>query len=340
VRAAPPDIDDGALVAALRDGWGFGAEALEYEAVGGGSHHWHVADATGTRRFVTVDDLGHKPWLGDVRDDTFAGLDDAFATARALHDRGLEFVAAPLPTRDGGVLRRLDARYALSLFPFLGGTAGPFGRYEHDDDRRSVVSMLAALHQVPVDSVPRVRSAGPALPGRRHLEAALRDRDEPWTAGPLSEPARRAVQQAAGELAELLARADRLAGEAAARDGRWVVTHGEPHPANVVRDGDERFLVDWDTVALAPPERDLWLVVDDGTDAGDAYAQATGRRIDAAALDYFRLMWGLKDLAEYLNVLRSPHEENEDTVRQYRALLSVRPRASPLRPRFRAPRSG
>jgi hypothetical protein len=37
-------------------------------------------------------------------------------------------------------------------------------------------------------------------------------------------------------------------------------------------------------------------------------------------LDYFRLTWDLKDLAEYLNVFRSPHQENEDTVRQYDAL--------------------
>ena len=40
-----------------------------------------------------------------------------------------------------------------------------------------------------------------------------------------------------------------------------------------------------------------------------------------AALDFFRLTWNLQDLTEYLNVLRSPHQENDDTVRQYQTLM-------------------
>ena len=81
--------------------------------------------------------------------------------------------------------------------------------------------------------------------------------------------------------------------------------------------------MDWDTVALAPPERDLWmLVAGGGTDAADLYHRATGTRPDAAALDFFRLTWDLKDLGEYLNVLRSPHQENDDTLRQYQALTN------------------
>ena len=88
-----------------------------------------------------------------------------------------------------------------------------------------------------------------------------------------------------------------------------------------MRAGANRFLVDWDTVALAPPERDLWMLADGaGSDAAELYAAATGRELDETALDYFRLMWDLKDLAEYLKVLRSPHRRDEDTLRQYHAL--------------------
>jgi spectinomycin phosphotransferase len=57
-----------------------------------------------------------------------------------------------------------------------------------------------------------------------------------------------------------------------------------------------------------------------GADAADRYLLATGTQVDEAALDFFRLTWDLKDLAEYLNVLRSPHQENEDTERHHRAL--------------------
>ena len=110
----------------------------------------------------------------------------------------------------------------------------------------------------------------------------------------------------AAALTELLSLADRLAAEAEERGVASVVTHGEPHAANVIRTSAGRVLVDWDTVAMAPPERDLWMLVDDDQ--------------DDAALDFFRLTWDLKDLAEYLNVIRSPHVESDDTMRQYQAL--------------------
>ena len=57
-----------------------------------------------------------------------------------------------------------------------------------------------------------------------------------------------------------------------------------------------------------------------GADAADLYARATGTKVNEAAIDFFRLTWDLKDLAEYLKVFRSPHQENDDTVRQCQAL--------------------
>jgi spectinomycin phosphotransferase len=318
----PEGLDIGSVVDALRDGWDFGVDVAEYAAVGGGSYHWEVADKAGLRGFVTVDDLDQKTWLGATRAAAFDGLRCAFDASVALRDRGLHFVVAPILTRRGESLRRLDSRYSMALFPFVEGEAGPFGYFEGDDDGRSaVVAMLADLHRAAaVGSA--VRTVGLDLPGRHHLEAALLELDEAWTGGPLSEPARDAVSSSASELAELLALADRLAADAQKRRGPWVVTQGEPHAANVIRTSERRLLVDWDTVALAPPERDLWMLAVGGTDAAVLYERVTGTWPNEAALDYFRLTWDLKDFAEYLNVLRSPHQENDDTVRQCQALTS------------------
>jgi len=304
----PENLDGSAVIDALRQSWDFDAHVADYAAVGAGSYHWEVRDTTGRRAFATVDDLGQKAWLGDTRDAALDGLRTAFDTSVALGDSGLQFVVAPIPTREGESLRRLDPQYAIALFPFVEGKAGEFGRYE-DGDREAILAMLAELHQVPV--TPSMRSVGLTIPGRRHLEDALLDMDEAWTGGPLSEPAREAVRNSVPELAALLSLADRLAAEAEQRGAGHVVTHGEPHAANVMRTSEGRVLVDWDTVALAPRERDLWMLVDD--DQIDA-------QMNKAAINYFRLTWDLKDLAEYLNVFRSPHQENDDTVREYRAL--------------------
>jgi spectinomycin phosphotransferase len=319
VRAAPENIETNRVVDAIRGGWDFEAITAEYAPVGFGSYHWVVTDRGGLKRFVTVDDLDAKAWLGDLREDRLEGLRAAFATAASLRDAGLEFVVAPLSTHRGTQLELLDKRHTVALFPFLQGEAGEWGPFD-DEGRRGVVELLAVLHTA---TPPRtVRSIGFALSGRAHLEDALRELDTEWSGGPFSEPTRAAIRSFAGELADLLDLADRLAAAAEAQTDGLVVTHGEPHRGNTIRTDDGYVLVDWDTVALAPPERDLWFVVEEGTDAAERYEHATGRRVDETAIDHFRLTWELNDLAEYLNVLRAPHEENVDTLQMYRAVTS------------------
>jgi spectinomycin phosphotransferase len=319
----PDALDVDAVVAALRDDWDFDVDVADYAAVGGGSYHWQVTGTAGARGFVTVDDLDQKAWLGDGRDVVFDGLHRAFDTAVALRDGGLSFVVAPVATPDGESLRRIDERYVIALFPLVEGESAEFGHFEGEDEARlDVVALLAELHAASALAEGLPGTSGLDLPGRRHLEAALEERNEPWSGGPLSEVARNAVKSSAAELVELLGLADRLAAEAKAHGGRFVVTHGEPHAGNVMRTREGRVLVDWDTVALAPPERDLWMLVGAGTAAADLYARATGRTLDPIALDYFRLTWDLKDLAEYLKLLRSPHQENDDTRRACQALVN------------------
>lgn len=322
VRALPEGFEIDALIGSLADGWGFDVEAADYTPVGAGSYHWVVTDLDGTRAFVTVDDLDQKPWLGDTRESAFDGLRAAFDTAVALLDAGLAFVVAPIPTSGGETVRRIGARHTIALLPFVDGQAGRFG-YSDQGEWAAVVSILAELHQATPVARSRARSVGLDVPGRGHLESGLQEVDQTWSGGPFSEPARHALADRADDVADLLALADRLSANVESRGSGWVVTHGEPHAANVMRTGESRVLVDWDTVALAPPERDLWMLAGETADElAGVYAEATGHRLDQDAVNFFRLTWDLKDLAEYLNVLRSPHRETEDTARAYDGLTS------------------
>ena len=307
-------VEESAIVGALHEGWGIDVRSLTYAAVGAGSYHWLVGARDGMRAFVTIDDLDAKLWLGSTRESVLAGLERAFDTARALADHGLPFVTAPVLTGRGETLRRLGPRYTVALFPFVDGEPGRWGE-PTAQERAAVFVLLAQLHA----STPAVRatatSLGLELPGRHVLEAALRELDEPWTGGPFSEPAREGTARHASAIVELLALADSFAADVEQRGAPWVITHGEPHPGNVMRIGDGYVLVDWDTLALSARERDLWMVVDGDDGGAEAYARATGHEPDEVAVDFFRLTWDLKDLAEYLNVFRSPHNRNEDTER-------------------------
>ena len=313
MRSPPEDFDAAALTQALADGWALDVADAEYAAVGGGSYHWVVTDARGARSFATVDDLDQKPWLGETREAAYAGLERAFATAVALRRSGLAFVVAPVVSSAGGTLCRIDTRYSLSLFPFVDGDAGTFGRYEATE-RTAIVAMLSELHRATPAVAAVALTIGLDLPGRVSLDAALRDTGSAWSAGPFSEPARQVLARHASDVAQKLSRYDRLSAAVATSRDRWVITHGEPHAANVMRTAHGHVLIDWDTVALAPPERDLWMLVRGGEEALAAYTAATGHRVDHAAVDFFRLRWNLADIAAFTDVLRSPHQRTNDTV--------------------------
>ena len=91
-----------------------------------------------------------------------------------------------------------------------------------------------------------------------------------------------------------------------------VVTHGEPHAANTIRVGGRLLLIDWDTVRMADPERDLWLVVPD--DASIArYTEATGNAVDSDLMMLYRLRFLLDDIARTVRLFRRPHEQTADT---------------------------
>ncbi|MFI5892048.1 phosphotransferase [Actinoplanes sp. NPDC051513] len=330
----PAGVTDADLVAALRAGWGIEAREIGYLPVGAGGYHWSVDGE----------------WFLTVTSDDFDRLERALRTALALR-RGseLDFVLAAEPTLGGAPLWPLPSHHNLSVFPLVEGTTGDFGPHPAGHDR--VVDMLVALHRAtpavagiappsdldpPVDPQPSAAarprpdarpepstrpqpSARPQpsvwLPGREFLTAA--PSDPPWTAGPYAAAAQDLLATHAGKIGRWLSDLDALAAEIGPAR---VVTHGEPHPGNVLHTASGPRLIDWDTVRLAPPERDLWLVTEDpfaarlGADdvALARYAGATGHRVSATALAFYQLRWTVADVAEYAQDLHRPHAEGGD----------------------------
>ena len=324
-------MGDRELSDALAEGWGMGMAAVRYAPVGGGSYHWIVRDRAGRAWFATVDDLDQKPWLGKTRDAAAEGLSRAMELVVALrYEAGLPFVLAPVPARNGAAIVRLGCAYAVTVFPYLRGATGRFGQELPQPERNQLVDMLAALHSADPGAAGAPRHEI-ALARRSDLEAAVSQLGQPWDGGPLSEPARALLKAHAEKVGHLLARFDRLTGRVTALDP--VITHGEPHPANVLtaaltREGDppnpprtETLLIDWDTVALAPPERDLWWIISDSSgEEARRYSHATRRPVDPAALVLYRLRWALDDLSIFTGRLRSAHTRTADAENALRAL--------------------
>jgi len=305
---------------ALADGWSFTVTSLQYQPVGFGSHHWLATDARGSQLFVTVDDQAMRLYGGaDTCDAAFGRLRRALETALSLQrDAGLGFVVGPVAAASGSVVTRLTDRYSLAVHPYLDGAESRSdGTFESRSDRLAVVSLLARLHAAqaaPPEPDPfTVRLAD-------ELEAAIERTGEDWEGGPYGERARQLLARHGRGVAELLAAYDRLASVVAARPERMVITHGEPNGANVLRTADGFVFVDWESVLLAPPERDLWGLAEDDASILADYSAETGTVIDHDALRLYRLWYDLAEISGYITWFRGSHGDTADTAEAWRNL--------------------
>ena len=153
------------------------------------------------------------------------------------------------------------------------------------------------------------------------MERVLDDLERPWESGPYAGRARSLLRESRSAILAAFTSYDRRA-QALSADSRWVVTHGEPHSANfLVRHDSDLLLIDWDTVLLASPERDLWTIVGNDPAALASYQATTaGYTPDPGAMELFRIRWQLADLAVYVRSFRGPHGDSFDEQLAWREL--------------------
>jgi aminoglycoside phosphotransferase (APT) family kinase protein len=323
--APPKGLTEEALAVTLARGWGIEVAGLDYRAVGFGSHHWEVVEAGGTRWFVTVDDLAQRR---DPASETYAQvqtrLSASIGAARTLRNSSIdfEFIVAPVPSLDGAVLLPVGEGFAAAVYPLLEGESFSWGPFRNDDQLAAVVSMLIDIHSAPLGKTAGAPEEDFRVQQRDELERALAEGAEVADRGPYTLPFAALVTQNAPTLRAALRKYDELAANAPAAAPR-VLTHGEPHAGNTMLTAEGWKLIDWDTAALAPPERDLW-----NLDPGDGsvlagYAETTGYLPRRALIELYKLRWSLNDLGQCAADLRREHVEDANTAMSWEVARGV-----------------
>ena len=317
----PDDLADDEVREALGRGWGLDVRSVEHAPVGFGSHHWEVATVDGRRWFATADDVRTRragtdePLTAPLR-----RLTAALATAAALHESGLDWVVAPHRTQGGEVVWRVGDAYALSVYPHVAGRTFGWGPFEDAGQRQAVLDRLVALHGIDgCRDAAGTDDLGAALVAG--LRTLLADPGERWHTGPFGPGAWRLVVEEGDRLHALLDRYERLV--VRCDPARFVLTHGEPHRGNTIVTNTRVVLVDWDTCLLAPPERDLWMLVGEEPGIRERYGARTGTALDPRLLEAYRLRWDLADVESCVRDLRAPHVDDEDTRTAWDALQGV-----------------
>ncbi|HKZ30018.1 MAG TPA: phosphotransferase [Acidimicrobiia bacterium] len=255
-------------------------------------------------------------------------LGAALATAKDLRDSGLSFVVGPIPTLAGEPLVRLNRRFAAALYPYIDGQSFTWGDPRGATHRSDLLNLIVTLHTAPTTATRHAITDDFAVPHRDILASALDHEVAGRDGGPYTDQTLTLVADNAQKIQRLLVRYDDLVDEFRSRPTRMVLTHGEPHPGNTMLTHAGLVLIDWDTVLLAPPERDLWIL-----DAGDgsvvgAYSAATGITPLPSIFALYRIRWDLADTAAYVHRFWGSHAGTLDDDQSWDELRSLIDRLS------------
>lgn len=289
----PVSPTDAEILETIQCHWDLDLDAVAYFPAGFGAHHWQGSHNGAPTAFITLDQPGD--------DDQLRDLEGAYAAAYQLAVEGLAFVIAPLPTLGGAFTSPLSDG-VVSVTPWTQGETPTAEAAAESEHLERTIQTLRQLHACSwPESLPlwRPRVAADFADQLRMFLA------DPWANGPQGEQAHRLISSHIDAIERINSRYHALASIAVPNSHLWVPTHGEPHFANqMLVDGDLTF-VDWETLRLAPKERDVFGIPAAGRSAFDP---------DPDMIELFSLEWTLCEIDEYATWFRGLHTGNQDDV--------------------------
>lgn len=313
----PPDLSTDLIVARLHEAYGLQVEAVAFLPLG--------ADVnTAVYRAHTKAD---EEYFVKLRSGPF---DERSVTVpHFLHERGIPQVMAALPTLAAQLWTSLDA-FRLMLYPWVEGR-NAFDQPLSEPQWREFGLALRQIHETPL---PPVLCQGLATEAyapdwrervRRWLvdSAAYRDAD------PVANQLATFLHQQHAEIERIVERTEQLAQALTGRSLPLVLCHADLHAWNLLVGQDGRLaIVDWDTLILAPKERDLMFI---GAGIGGVWhhprevalfydGYGTGS-VDAVAIAYYRYERIVQDIAAFCNEIFLTPPGGEDRAQSLRYLI-------------------
>jgi spectinomycin phosphotransferase len=227
---------------------------------------------------------------------------------RLLADQGVRQVIPPMPTCAGQLWARLDV-FNVIVSPFVAGQDGYTVRLS-DQQWIELGRALKGLHTAAlpahlIDAMPRETYSNHWRASVRRFQAQVA---EARFADPVAAELAALMNQQRATINRLVQRAESLAEVLRVRSQPLVLCHADLHAGNVLIDARAHlYLVDWDTLIMAPVARDL-MFVGGGLFANHRsppaeealFYQGYGpAEVDAVGLAYYRCERIVQDIAAY-----------------------------------------
>lgn len=312
-----PDLPDVKIVDCLRNQYGLHLIHLAFLPLG--------ADVnTAVYRVVTADET---PYFVKLRRGVF---DETAVTApKFLSDQGIAQIIAPIATRAQQLWASLDD-FNLILYPFVEGHDG----WDVDLSDRQWIDFGAALKGIHTAvAPPALRSSLPHetfSPQWREIVKTFQARvEEEIFDDPTAAKLAAFLKTKRDEISKLVGQAERLGLALQSRSLQFVLCHADLHAWNLLIDtSDTLYIVDWDTLTLAPKERDLMFVgagmgICDKAQQEALFYQGYGQtETDPIALVYYRYERIVQDIAAYCEQILLSDEGGEDREEGLQQLTS------------------
>jgi spectinomycin phosphotransferase len=313
-----PDLADAQLIACLQHNYGLQIGQVDFLPLGNDMN-------TAVYRVVAGD---ARPYFLKLRSGSFDEI--TVVIPHLLTEQGMTQIIAPIPTSSGQLWARMDA-FAVMLFPFVAGRNG----FEVEISDRQRIEIGAALKRMHTANLPEaVRQRLPResySPYWRDIVRGFQARAEDTAfAEPIAAQLATLLRSKRAIVDDLVLRAELFGADLRARTLELVLCHADIHAGNLLIDSHGAlFIVDWDTLILAPKERDL-MFIGAGTDAvwlsareHTLFYQGYGiTEIDMNALAYYRYERIVEDIAAYCEQILLTDQGGDDRAEGLRQLAS------------------
>jgi spectinomycin phosphotransferase len=304
-----PNIQDEQIVDCLCHAYGLDIAQIAFLPLGADRN-------TAVYRAVTDDG---SPYFVKLRRDDFNEV--TVIVPKLLHDQGVTQVILPIMAQSGALWVFLD-EFHLTLYPFVTGKNG----YEiplTDDHWIELGQVLKGVHMavLPPDLAARIPRERYSAHWRTIVKQFQRQVETMSFDDPVSAALADLLKAQEPTISTLVRRAERLGEVLQKQPPQFVLCHADIHAANLLIEADSTLhIVDWDTLILAPKERDLMFVA--GAQFGDERApeqeeavfyQGYGQtEVDPVALAYYRYQRIVEDIATYSEEIFLTDPNNQD----------------------------
>jgi spectinomycin phosphotransferase len=304
-----PDLADAKIVECLGDEFGLKITQMAFLPLG--------ADVnTAVYRAVTRDGT---PYFVKLRRGDFDEI--AAVVPKVLHDQGMKQIIAPLLTRSQQLWSMLG-EFNVMLYPFIEGHGG-FEVNLSDQNWVEFGRALRAIHTavLPQSILEHIRREAYSNQWREIVRGFQSQVETTTFADSVAAEFASFLKSKQAEIRHLVIRAEQLASVLQGQSLPFILCHADIHVGNLLITANDRlYVVDWDTITLAPKERDLMFVGSGlGGDGHTAEEEETlfyegygQTEIDPVALAYYRYERIVQDISAYCEQILLTDEGGED----------------------------